>query len=83
MPIIWRPATWNRSRLNWEENTGSHFEYIPEGIKWPDFKEKKNRTGYAVTNLPLGKIKVTNNNFIHNRTFPKADFSANASIFYL
>lgn len=26
-----------------------------------------------MTNLPLGKIKVTNNNFIHNRSFPKAD----------
>lgn len=36
-----------------------------------------------MTNLPLGKIKVTNNNFIHNRPFPKADFSANAGIFYL
>lgn len=33
-------------------------------------EKKKNGTGYAMTNLPLGKTKVINNNFIHNRSFP-------------
>lgn len=49
-------------RLIREENIDSHSEYIPEGIKWPDFK-KKNGTGYTMTNLPPGENKSDKQRF--------------------